>query len=104
MEKTIKTRLTKGANVHETKLVIDFTDVPQEQLEELAARSIIISTQANYRAAEVVPPTDTVNVAELLKRERTGGKKATPESIAAKALKMSPEERATLLKLLKGGK
>lgn len=98
MNKTIKTRLTKGADAHSTELVIDFTGTTQEQLEELAARSIIIATQAAYRTAESVPAKDTVVVSDMLKRERVS--KSTPESVLAKIGKMSPEQQEEIKKLL----
>ena len=99
MDKTIKTRLTKGGDVHETALTIDFADVTREQLEELAARTIVISTQAIYRTAKSVPAHDTVVVVDMLKRERVGAK-STPESIAKKVAKMSDVDRAALIKLM----
>jgi hypothetical protein len=98
MEKTIKTRLSKSGDQHETKLVIDFTGVSEEQLHELAARSIIIATQAMYRTAEVVPATDTVVVADMLARERKTA--ATPQSMAKRVEKMSPEQKRELAQLI----
>lgn len=97
MKKTIKTRITKGGDVHTTELTIDFTGTTEEQLHELAARSIIIATQSIYRTAESVPAKDTVVVADMLKRERKTAN--TPDSVAAKLLKMTPEERALVLKM-----
>lgn len=98
MQKVIKTRVTKDGDAHETNLTVDFADVTQEQLEELASRSIIITTQARYRIAGTVPKDDVVNVAELLKRERAPAKQ-TPESLAAKILKLPAEERAAVMRM-----
>ena len=98
MYKLIKTRVSKGGDVHTTSLTIDFEGVTQMQMEELAARSIIIATQSMYRTAESVPATDTVVVADMLRRERKGAT-ATPENVANKLKKMTPEERALVLKM-----
>ena len=101
MKKVIKTRIAKDAPIVETQLVIDFDGVTPEQLHELAARSIIISTQALYRTSGKIPEMDTVKVADMLTRERTGGgKKATPESLAARVLKMPAEERMAFMRML----
>ncbi len=98
MDKVIKTRISKDSEPVETKLHINFDGVTEEQLHELAARSIIIATQAIYRTAGNVPATDAVDVMELLKRERKGAV-ATPENVANKLKKMTPEERALVLKM-----
>lgn len=107
MEKVIKTRVTKNGDAKETKLTVDFAGVTQEQLEELASRSIIITTQARYRIAGSVPDADTLNVADMLKRERAPAKQ-TPESLAAKILKLPAEERAAVMRMfeaeMKGNK
>lgn len=100
---TFKTRLAKGSDATVTQAVIDFTDVTNEQMEELATRSVVIASQAVYRTAGIVPATDTIRVADMLKRER-GGFKQTPESIAAKILKMSPEDRAFIENSLRQSK
>jgi len=100
---TFKTRLARGGEATSTSAMIDFTDVTTEQMEELATRSIVIAAQAVYRTAGIVPATDTIKVSEMLKRER-GGFKATPESIAAKILKMSPEDRAFIENSLRASK
>jgi len=100
MEKVIKTRLTKGGAVHATKLVIDFSDVTREALEDLAARSIVISIQAIYRTAEKVPSEDVVYVAEFLARERASST-PTPEGLRNRFLKLPEEEKARALALLR---
>ncbi len=97
-----KTRIAKGGEAHKTIVEFDFSTATKEDVEKLAARSIVIALQANYRTAGVVPDTDTVDVGEFLSRERKPGK-VTPESLAARINKMSPEEKAYLLNMVERG-
>jgi hypothetical protein len=99
MSTTFKTRITKGGDAISTVATIDWSGVTDEQVQKLAERSVIIATQAMYRTAGKVPATDTIDVAKMLTRER-GTFKSTPESIVAKVYKMTPEQRAQVLKLL----
>lgn len=103
MQTKFKTRLAKGGDAHVTDATLVWDGVDDEQIKSLAARSIIIMAQAQYRAAGKVPPTDTINVADMLKREGKGGAKSTPESIAARVAKLSEADRASLLALLGKG-
>lgn len=96
---TFKTRLAAGGEQFTTVAIVDFTECTQEQIEELALRSVVIATQAIYRTIESVPMEDQIVVADLLKREK-GGFKATPESLAKKIKTFTPEDRAALLALL----
>ena len=108
---TFKTRLVAKGVQFATNASLNWDGVTKEQMEELASRSIIIATQSMYRTAEHVPAKDSINVAELLKRERGGGFVATPENVLAKVSKMSvedinnstlpPEVKAFMLKLRK---
>ena len=98
MDRTFKTSMTKGSTRVETVATIDFAGVTQEQLEELAAASVIIMQQAIYRAGSI-PATDTIKVLELLKRERKAFV-PTPENMLAKASKMTEAERQKLIELL----
>lgn len=97
---TFNTRLAKGADATQSTVTFDWSGVTDDQLRELATRSIVIATQAMYRTAEMVPKNDTVKVAELLKRER-GGFKLTPETAIKKLadMKLTPEQKAYLLKM-----
>lgn len=99
MTTTFKTRITKGGDAIQTVATIDWSGVSDEQVKKLAERSVIIATQAIYRMAGKVPATDTVDVAKMLARER-GTFKSTPESVVAKVNKMTPEQRALILKML----
>lgn len=103
MQTQFKTRLTKGGDAHVTNATLVWDGVGDEQIKALAARSLIIMAQAQYRAAGKVPESDTINVADMLKRERAAGGKSTPESIAAKVAKLSDADRAALLAMLGKG-
>lgn len=81
VNRTFKTSLTKDSDAVSTAAVFTFDGVTEAQLQELAMRSIVIMAQAQYRAAESVPVTDTVNVAKLLQRQ-PGGFTVTPDSVA----------------------
>lgn len=100
MEKTFKTRLNKDdKNAVETKAILDFTGVTDEELHELASATVVINQQAIYRTSGVIPATDTIKVREQLDRPRGGGFKMTPESLAAKAEKEPEFYRSTLVAL-----
>jgi hypothetical protein len=99
MTTTFKTRITKGGDAVSTNATIDWDGVTDEQMQKLAERSVIIATQAMYRTAGKVPATDIIDVAKMLTRER-GSFKSTPESVVATVGKMTPEERALILKML----
>lgn len=85
MEKVFKTKLTSVGEAIETKAVIDFEGVTREELEKLAAATVIINQQAIYRTSGLIPAKDTIKVREQLDRPRGGGFKSTPESLAARA-------------------
>ena len=98
---TFKTRLAKGGDPVVTEAEINWEGVTEAQKELLAARSVIIMAQATYRTSGVIPNKDTLNVSDLLKREK-GGFKVTPESMVARINKMSPEEKAFIMNQLRG--
>ena len=106
METTFKTRLEKGATATTTTAQVDWSGVSTEEVQGLAMRTIIIMMQAIYRTAGKVPSEDTIKVANILKRERTGVKLDTPEARAAAftrlTAKMTPAELAQLANQLRG--
>ena len=99
MKHTFKTRLSKDTEPVSTVAEINWDGVTQEQIVELASRSVIIDQQKMYRDAGHVPAEDTIAVADIL-----AGKRAPkdPMVAATKAIgKLSKEEReALLLKLM----
>lgn len=107
MEKvTFKTRLAKGGDAVSTVATIKWEGVTTEQMQELASRSVVIAQQAIYRTSGVIPATDAIDVAALLKREKGALKLDTPEARAAAftrlVAKMTPAEKAALQNQLRG--
>jgi hypothetical protein len=107
MEKvTFKTRISKDGAVVSTAASINWEGVTKEQMQELASRSVIIAQQAIYRTSGVIPATDTIEVAALLKREKGTLKLDTPEARAAAftrlVAKMTPAELAQLQNQMRG--
>lgn len=81
LTKTFKTKLDKSGDASSTAAEFTFDGVTEDQIAALAMRSLVIMRQADYRTAGQVPATDTVEVAQLLKRQ-PGGFQVTPESVA----------------------
>lgn len=98
--KTVKTRLVAGGAITESNVNLDFTGVTTEELEVLAAATVIINQQAIWRTSGVIPALATIKVREQLDRPRGGGFKATPENTAARVGKMDEAEYRKTLKLL----
>lgn len=101
MNKTVKTRINERSERVETSLTLNFDDVSQEQLQELASRAAIIAWQAKVRAEGEIPTEATFNVAEVFERKPRAPKDPMEAAKAALA-KMSPEERAEFLASLAG--
>lgn len=101
MEKTFKTKLNAASTAAvETKATIVWDGVTAEEMQKLAAASVVINQQAIYRTSGVIPTQDTINVRQQLDSPKGGGFKATPDSLAAKAQKMDEKDyRALLTKL-----
>lgn len=102
MEKQFKTRLVAGGTPVITKSIIDFTGVKQSELEELASATVVINQQAIYRNLGKIPATDTISVRAQLDSPKGGGFKVTPDSMAARLLKMDVKEYTESLKKLPG--
>ena len=101
MNKTIKTRLSERSERVETNLTLNFENVTQEQLQELASRSAIIAFQAKCRADGEIPSEATFDVAEVFVKQPRTPKNPLDAAKAALA-KMSDEERASFLAMLNG--
>lgn len=101
MNKTVKTRINERSERVETNLTLDFSNVTEEQLQELASRAAIIAWQAKVRAEGEIPTEATFNVAEVFERKPRTPKDPMEAAKAALA-KMSPEERAEFLASLAG--
>ena len=95
----VETRLSKGGKAHGTKLVLDWSNVTEEELQEMAARSAIINWQRIARDAGKVPGQETAKVRDMLDGKRPP-RVISVERLAADAGKMKPEEVAELVKAL----
>jgi len=100
MEKTFSTKLTKDGSAVETKCVIDWSNVSAEEMQKLAAATVIINQQAIYRTSGMIPATDTIVVRTQIDSPKGGGFKPTPENMAARIGKMDEAGyRASLVKI-----
>ena len=96
----VETRLTKGGKSYATKLTLDWAGVSEDEMQEMAARSVIINAQRIYRDAGKVPTGEhTEKVRDLLDGKRPP-RVISVERLAADAGKMKPEEVAELVKAL----
>lgn len=93
--KTKKDADAKGSEVT-TALTIDWSNITQDDLRALAARTIIIAWQSNMRrSSEAIPETATIDAADAANPKR---KPRDPLSAARSALSsMTPEERAAFI-------
>ena len=94
MERVIKTRVKDGAEPVVTNVTIDFESFSLEDIRELAAKSLVIEAQSEWRKAGSIPTEATLTSAEFgpsAPRAKRG-----PVDPAALLAKMSPEERAAL--------
>lgn len=102
---TLAVRKEKGGAKTDCAWTLDFKGVSQDDLLELASRSVIISKQAEARnLSNVAEAKDwKIDVQEFLSRER-GTFIPTPDSVAKKAANMSVDERRELIKKLQAMK
>lgn len=98
----IQTRLAKGSAQVETDLTIDWSGITPEKMQELAERSLVISVQRVYRDAGKIPTKDTIKALDFLNGKGRPEKQITPEKLMASVDKLTPEQKAELLKALAG--
>jgi hypothetical protein len=92
---TVRTKLDARATTKtETAATIDWSTISQDDLRKLAAKTIIIAAQAEWRAAGEIPETATLNAHDYANPAR---KPRGPVDVKKLLEKMSPEERAALL-------
>jgi len=96
----IETRLVAKGTVYPTELTLDWAGVTPAQLQELAARSVVIGWQRVERDSGKIRPKDHVKVAEWLTGKGRPDKMVSPEKVLASVETMTPEAAASLLKLL----
>ena len=95
MKAIFKTRLVANGDRYETVADIDFANVTDNEVRELAKRTVVIDQQKIYRDVGKVPTTDNISV-----RDQLDGKRAPKDPMIAAMVaiqKLSPELRAMLL-------
>lgn len=78
----------------ETLVTIDWSTISEEDLRKLAAKTVIIAAQAEWRSDGSIPEAVTLNAHDYANPTR---KPRGPVNVKALLAKMSPEERAELL-------
>lgn len=92
---TVRTKLdARSTEKTETAVTIDWSTISQEDLQKLAAKTIIIAAQSQWRGDGVIPTEATLNAHDYANPTR---KPRGPVDLKALLAKMSPEERAALL-------
>lgn len=92
---TVRTKLdARATSKTETAVTIDYSTISREDLEKLAAKTIVIAAQAEWRAAGVVPESATLNAHDYANPAK---KPRGPVDVKKLLAAMSPEERAAVL-------
>ena len=92
---TAKTKLdARAESATETAVTIDWSTISVEDVRALAARTIIIAAQGEWRKSGTIPEAVTIDAHEAANPTR---KPRGPVDVKAMLLKLSPEERAKLL-------
>ncbi len=92
---TAKTKLdARAESATETKVTIDWSNTSQEGLQTLAARTVVIAAQTQWRKDGHIPTEVTLDANEYANPTRAPRKPADLKSLFAK---LSPEERAAFL-------
>ena len=89
----VKTAVDEDGDQKQTAVTVDFEGVSPEQIEALAARTLIITRQGAWRRAGSIPATDVILAKQAGTRQAFA---ETPDSIAARAA-ADPEYRKTLM-------
>ena len=95
MERYIKTRVKDGAEPVVTSVTIDFGSFSEAAIQELAAKSLVIEAQSEWRKAGSIPTSVNITAADYgpdAPRAKRG-----PVDLGAMLAKMDPEQRAALL-------
>lgn len=78
----------------ETAVTIDWSNISDADLKALAARTVLIATQAQWRKDGHIPTEATIDAHDIANPTR---KPRGPVDVKALLMKLSPEERAELL-------
>lgn len=97
---TAKTKLdARAESATETAVTIDWSNTSQEDIQALAARTVVIAAQAQWRKDGVIPTEATLDANEYANPTRAPRK---PADIKALFAKMTPEEKAAFLAEITG--
>lgn len=92
---TVRTKLdARATEKKETAVTIDWSNISLEDTRKLAAKTIIIAAQSEWRSAGSVPDSVTLDAHAYANPTR---KPRGPVDVKALLAKMTPEERAELL-------
>jgi hypothetical protein len=92
---TVRTKLdARATSKTESAVVIDWSTISMDDLRKLAAKTVIIAAQTEWRASGDVPSSVTLDANTYANPSR---KPRGPVDIKALLAKMSPEERAAAL-------
>ena len=94
---TTKTKLSSASDAVQTNITIDWANATEADLRALAARTIIIAAQAQWRTAGAIPTEATLDAHAFANPERTRKPQDAVTAAKAALAKMSPEERAAFL-------
>lgn len=81
-----------------TEVTIDWSTISIEDTRKLASKAVLIAAQSEWRAEGAIPTTATLNAHDYANPSR---KPRGPVDIKAAINKLSPEERAATLAMLK---
>ena len=99
-EHKVRTKLdSRATSKTETAVTIDWSTISTDDLRKLAAKTIIIAAQSEWRSAGNVPESATLDAHSYANPTR---KPRGPVDVKALLSKMTPEERAELLASLEG--
>lgn len=97
---TAKTKLdARAESATETAVTIDWSNTSQEDIQALAARTVVIAAQSQWRKDGVIPSEVTLDANDYANPTRAPRK---PADIKALFAKMTPEEKAAFLAEITG--
>lgn len=99
-QRTASTKLHKDAQPVKTVLTLDWSNMDRAALIALATKPAVIARQADYRAEGTIPEADTVDVHELVNRERKARGPRDPKRDAKAYIAQRKAEGATLEEIM----
>ena len=90
----IATKVNARSEAKNTELTIDWENMNEDELRELARQTIVIKVQAAWRRAETIPETATIKAHDY----RVGARNSAPQPTVEEMLaRLSPEELAHVM-------